>query len=91
MITLDEAIAHFEAVGNYVSTLTSQMENNNDWRIAQFLKRLKELEAKIARGELVEVTRCKDCISHYSESTCGLLDVVVGENDFCSYGERREQ
>ena len=40
--------------------------------------------------DAVEVVRCKDCISHKLNGRCALLDIVMGGNDFCSYGERRE-
>lgn len=45
-----------------------------------------------------KIVRCKDCENHrwYTNrygveiSTCTLLCVDVGVDDFCSYGERRE-
>ena len=48
-----------------------------------------------AKGELV---RCKDCIgkshwykNNYGCTICGVSGLfVVEDNDFCSYGERRE-
>ena len=60
-------------------------------------ERLAELEWKL--GEAVQVVRCKDC-RYYDESLevcrCSQWDLsrieypMVGTEDFCSYGERRE-
>ena len=50
-ITLDEAIAHFEAVAKYCEL--TKKDGSTDRTIAQYLKRLKYLEDKIASGELV--------------------------------------
>ena len=49
--------------------------------------------------DVVEVVRCKDCIgkahwykNDYGLTICGLSGLfVVEDNDFCSYGERREE
>lgn len=53
-------------------------------------------------ADVVEVVRCKDC-AHYDDGECGYHSepgeqrayerwtVDVNENDFCSYGERREK
>lgn len=44
---------------------------------------------------LVEVVRCKNCIHYESDGgalmVCSDTGVVVDDDDFCSYGERREQ
>lgn len=49
--------------------------------------------------DAVEVVRCKDCIAKstwytdkaFGVEVCGLSGfIVVEDNDFCSYGERRE-
>lgn len=38
-----------------------------------------------------EIVRCKDCVFSNAEYThCCLLDTCIIENDFCSWGERRE-
>lgn len=51
------------------------------------------------KADVVEVVRCKDCI-YYKSNCCfnrqwdfeSSVEVpLVRENDFCSYGERREQ
>jgi hypothetical protein len=42
------------------------------------------------RTDYTEVVRCKDC-KHYDKENfyCGLLGINCMVNDFCSYGERR--
>jgi hypothetical protein len=50
---------------------------------------------KLPTADVVEVVRCKDC-KHlmfsdcYGECTKALFS-IVSPNDFCSYGERKEQ
>lgn len=48
------------------------------------------VDCYIKRGEIV---RCKDC-KHYDRGRCYLLqqlDDIRKEEDFCSYGERKEE
>lgn len=39
--------------------------------------------------DAVEVVRCKDCI-HYESMICGITDMVGDDDDYCSYGVRKE-
>lgn len=42
--------------------------------------------------DVVKVVRCKDCIYHDNRTVwCDMLDTVMYRNDFCNYGERREE
>lgn len=43
--------------------------------------------------DAVEVVRCKDCKKkiEYGFMWCSKTDVQVQEDDFCSYGERKEE
>lgn len=55
---------------------------------------IKNKEA-LPNADVVEVVRCKDC-RHYEtcnhgKDYCWLLDMGVVENDYCSYGERKEE
>ena len=53
------------------------------------IKALKEQE----RVDAVEVVRCKDCIHRMKNGMCEYKDysvVAQDDNDFCSWGERRE-
>ena len=41
--------------------------------------------------DLVPVVRCKDCEFYIGKRRrCGLKNIRMSEDDFCSYGERRE-
>lgn len=62
--------------------------------------RVKELEDKLK--DSVEVVRCKDCrfSEIFQNDSSGVmamycraftLDRMIAEDDFCSYGERREE
>lgn len=48
--------------------------------------------------DIVEVVRCKDCVkrgteycSMYYQCNCGEQHTWESDNDFCSYGERKEK
>ena len=44
--------------------------------------------------DAVEVVRCKDCFHYESDGgammTCNVTDTVCDNDDYCSYGERKE-
>ena len=45
--------------------------------------------------DVVEVVRCKDCVysyfvSQYSKYECSRWGILLFSNDFCSFGERKE-
>ena len=49
----------------------------------------------VPSADAVEVVRCKDCIHYESDDTgdmmvCNVTDTVCDNDDYCSYGERRE-
>ena len=42
-------------------------------------------------GDWEEVTRCRSCRNYEADRTCDLLNSLMFDpDDFCSYGERRE-
>lgn len=45
--------------------------------------------------EYVSAVRCKDCRHYESDGgafmVCSITDMVTDDDDFCSYGERREE
>ena len=53
-MTLDKAIAHYEDVARFLD-LGCKGNGNTHREIANYLKRLKELEDMITKGELVYV------------------------------------
>ena len=64
----------------------------DDWK-EQILERVKQ------DGDWVLVTRCKDCKNWQTNWTpsipdrhyCAVMDSMMKAEDFCSYGERREE
>lgn len=62
---------------------------------ALMLRTASDILRKYAAGELVEVVRCKDCISHhiesYGEEWCGRFDGGMGlsGDDYCSCGVKK--
>ncbi len=56
---------------------------------------IKEFINNAPAADVVEVVRCRDCKSYCPESItvvkhCAITGVSVDDNDFCSYGERKE-
>lgn len=42
-------------------------------------------------ADVVEVVRCKDCKWYVAtKRKCKLDEILIAENDYCSYGERSE-
>ena len=53
---------------------------------------IKELWEETEKEDLVSVVRCKDCRHLYEDNGCPLRTWHTHiEDDFCSYGERREK
>lgn len=47
-------------------------------------------------ADVEEVVRCRDCVSFHPNTDnlkrhCSLTGIEVGEDDFCSYGERMQK
>lgn len=45
----------------------------------------------VPAADVVEVVRCRDCTGYNGSGYCRRLAVSAYDNDFCSYGERKEQ
>lgn len=63
--------------------------NNAEWA--------KEILLRMPTADVVEVVRCKDCrhfeysqINNRGLRICQASKMDITENDFCSYGERKE-
>lgn len=58
------------------------------------LKTAQETIHQLREANVVEVVRCKDCKNacHKTDTTCvcGILDMIMCVEDYCSYGERNE-
>lgn len=68
--------------------------NNAEWA--------KEIVHRTPTADVVEVVRCKDCENYHEyrikneptgwgKCTAIEMDIDLMRNDFCSYGERKEQ
>ena len=40
--------------------------------------------------DAVKVVRCKDCTRYNGHRYCRYTELIVLDNDFCSYGERKD-
>lgn len=40
--------------------------------------------------DAVPVVRCKDCTQYNGHRYCRYTELIVLDNDFCSYGERKD-
>lgn len=55
----------------------------------------RDFAANLPAVDAVEVVRCGECLSHAEQNGtdslyCGMHDIAMGAEDFCSYGVRRE-
>jgi len=50
------------------------------------------IAVRAIRGVQSEIIRCKDCVHYYGEpGNPNIICFQMHEDDFCSYGERREK
>ena len=61
------------------------------------LEHLQQIIEDISANNIMEVVRCKDCkyrktedCAMYCECECGEQHTWENDNDFCSYGERKD-
>jgi len=76
-----------------IDWIKSEREENSAYGEAEGLKIAEQLVKGMPSADVVEVVRCKDCI-HYDEHTrwqCDKFGQSVNADDYCSYGERKEQ
>ena len=83
--------------GDYISraaALTALQDSDLFNTTERQLRAIRELPA----ADVAEVVRCKDC-EHLVNTTinangfliCDISDMEIAPDDFCSYGERREE
>lgn len=86
---------------NEYITKEAAIEAVEDTNIELFLSEWKEIEEKInaiPTADVVSVVRCKDCkyayINSFSAASgvalCSSSAKVMQQDDFCSYGERKD-
>lgn len=73
------------------------IKNLNYFAIEHYSTLINDLIMKQPTVDVVEVVRCKDCkfrgredCAMYYRCNCGEQHTWETDNDFCSYGERRE-
>ena len=73
-----------------------RLTGRGTFSVAAIYDKLAQYEDADERGELVRVVRCEDC-KYWEQATpnsgnCNrALEITAYANDFCSYGERREE
>lgn len=78
-----------EAYRNRLSDLESWCQDERKPGLKQAL----EMFDEVAAADVVEVVRCKDCKYNIGTKKCLNQDsffAMPKDDDFCSYGERRE-
>ena len=75
-----------------MTKITGQIYRMTDLYVEELLERVKRIEEKLDTKDIV---RCKDCKHHTQGSYmgygyCGFHKCLARENDYCSWGERRE-
>lgn len=81
----NEAIKWLEAAGKYFGLLPCEFWQDN--KISEAL----DLAIEALSAEAVQLVRCKDC-RHRDLFSCPLADNdFQKDDDYCSWGERREE
>lgn len=73
---------------------TELFQREND-ELREAVKRIKDIKP----ADVVQVVRCKDCKNWQTDWNpsipdrhyCAVMDSMMKADDFCSYGERREE
>lgn len=60
------------------------------WQIYEVTTDADGVDCYIKRGEIIRCGECKRANYEWSGVRCGLSDALMGEDGFCSIGERRE-
>ena len=90
LIRIQDAI---KAVANYLWHYPNeQYKNLNVFEVGESL--VKDALSIVPSADAVEVVRCKDCKWYESDGgalmVCARIELVADDNDYCSWGERRE-
>lgn len=73
--------------------LVALMDNDLDHIQAPSGKEAVQILSDIPAADVVQVVRCKDCLFFTTEKSCCRPEGLIKarEDDFCSYGEKREE
>ena len=93
-----EMIDKREVVSKLITLQNNYTFFKNEWDAERLYREIAKLEIEVGKTptvDAVEVVRCKDCKMRCPESVCiakhcTLSGIPVDDDDFCSYGERRE-
>lgn len=56
----------------------------------EFLNGVVYMAERIEEAPSIDIVRCKECKRFGDEGWCFWRDVAIKPDDFCSYGERKE-
>lgn len=68
--------------------MTTIQITREDEKATAILKAIRQIDEG---AELEAVVRCKDCKEYNGHRWCTYFDQAVLDDDFCSYGERKEE
>ena len=51
---------------------------------------IEKIADHLIANDVVPVVRCKDCTQYNGHRYCRYTELIVLDNDFCSYGERKD-
>lgn len=90
--------ALLEKLTNSSETWAKNIENIRNWwpHAVKIRDNIVTVIMETPVADVEEVVRCKDCTYSTIQNGCDSLycyslDIAMGENDFCSYGERRKE
>lgn len=79
-------------MAEYIKRILAKAEFTGNFRDEYPTALIHALIDSVPAADVVEVVRCKDC-KHRGEQAdcpfCWLADMKMGDEHFCSYGERR--
>ena len=67
-----------------------EIDNKNAEIIAGCVDITRRIIENAPTVDAVEVVRCEDCKQYNGHRHCYYSDMAVLDNDFCSYGERKD-
>ena len=90
-----ELIDKWEVVSKLITLQNNYTFFKNEWDAERLYREIAKLEIGIGKTSGVEVVRCKDCKHRYTASSGVIfcqqhLTMSANDDDFCSYGERKD-
>ena len=92
-----ELIDKWEVVSKLITLQNNYTFFKNEWDAERLCREIAKLEIEIGKTSGIELVRCKDCnyFGGHGMCYCHAADehgtpIFVREDDFCSYGERKD-